>query len=275
MYPNYSVLMSVYYKEQPEYLKQAIQSMMEQTVPTNDFVLVCDGSLTADLDNVITEYQNKYSDIFHTIKLPKNQGLGNALNIGLLKCKNDLIARMDSDDISLPDRCQIQLDMFTKNTSLVLASGAIAEFDKNPEQILSVRKLPCASDMIYQFAKRRNPMNHMAVMCRKEAVMAVGNYQEMPMAEDYYLWVRMLCHGYQAQNTKKVLVYARVGNGMYQRRGGLLYAKQIYTLQKSFLKLHFISNVEFAQNCLIRISASLLPACIRKKIYQKSLRGHL
>lgn len=275
MYQDYSVLMSVYAKEKPEYLKQAIQSMMDQTVPTNDFVLVCDGPLTPELDNVIIEYQNSYPDIFHIIRLSQNQGLGKALNVGLQHCKNELVARMDSDDISVPNRCQIQLDMFTKNISLSLASGAIAEFDKSPDQLISVRNLPCMPEEISKFAKRRNPMNHMAVMYRKKEVMNAGNYQEMPLAEDYYLWARMLCHNCQAQNTEKILVYARVGNGMYQRRGGLLYAKRIYSLQKSFLKLRFISKFEFIQNCLIRISASLLPACIRKQIYQKSLRGHI
>lgn len=269
---NYSVLMSVYYKENPEHLRRAIESMMNQTVPTDDFVLVCDGPLTPELDVVISEFVEKTPDIFHVIHLPQNQGLGNALNIGLQNCRNELVARMDSDDISLPNRCEVQLNMFKKNPLLALASGTIAEFDDIPEQFVSVRKLPLKDQDIRKFAKHRNPMNHMAVMFRKLAVIDAGNYRDMPLAEDYYLWVRMLCKGYQAQNTDNLLVYARIGNGMYSRRGGLTYAKKIYNLQKKLLEVGFISLWDFVQNCTVRIGASIMPTYVRKLIYQKKLR---
>lgn len=272
---NYSVLMSVYYKEKPEYLKEALQSMMNQTVRTNDFVLVCDGPLTPELDAVVMEFSEKIPGIFQIIRLPQNQGLGNALNIGLQNCQNELVARMDSDDISLPNRCELQLELFKKNPSLALTSGTIAEFNDKPEQFVSVRKLPLEDEDIRKFAKHRNPMNHVAVMFRKSAVMNAGNYQDMPLAEDYYLWVRMLCKGYQAQNTNELLVYVRIGNGMYSRRGGLAYAKKIYRLQKKFLEADFISLSDFIQNCIVRVGTSILPTCVRKLIYQKKLRGHL
>lgn len=275
MEQNYSVLMSVYYKEKPEYLKAAIESMLNQTIPTNDFVLVCDGPLTPELDEVINQFYTKYPEIFQVHRLTKNQGLGNALNVGLKLCKDELVARMDSDDIALPQRCEIQLKMFSDNPDLAFCSGTIAEFEDSPDQIVSLRKLPCEFDKIKTFAKKRNPINHMAVMYRKSAVIAVGNYLDMQFAEDYFLWVRMLCNGYKAQNTNDILVYARIGNGMYKRRGGILYAKCIYALQKSFLQLKFISRLEFLQNCIIRISASLIPTSIRKSIYQSRLRKHM
>ncbi len=273
MYQDYSVLMSVYIKENPEYLRQSIQSMMDQTVPTNDFVLVCDGPLTTELNQIIAEFENSYADIFHVIRLEKNQGLGNALNFGLKACKNELVARMDSDDIAQPNRCQLQLQLFKKDTELVICSGNIAEFEKNPDIIKSIRTLPVTHQEILTFAKRRNPMNHMAVMYMKSKVEAVGGYIEINLAEDYYLWVRMLNQNYKAGNIDKILVKARIGNGMYQRRGGVNYAKNIYSLEKKFLDLGFISYKEFLSNCIIRITASLVPAKIREQLYLKKLRG--
>lgn len=264
--------MSVYYKEKPEYLKLAIESILNQTVSTNDFVLICDGMLTPQLEAVINDFEKNIPNIFRVIRLKQNGGLGHALNIGLQYCKNDLIARMDSDDISLPQRCEIQLKMFMSNSELTLASGTIAEFYNIPEDVVRVRKLPLLEKDIRKFAKRRNPMNHMAVMFRKSAVIEAGNYQDMPLAEDYYLWARMLVKGCHVKNTDNLLVYARIGNGMFLRRGGLSYAKKIYKLQKSFLDIHFISKINFLQNCFIRIIISIIPVSARKLLYIKLLR---
>lgn len=272
---NYSVLMSVYARETPEYLKKAIDSMINQTVPTNDFVLVCDGPLTDDLDRIIVDFQNKCPNLFNIIRLPQNQGLGHALNIGLKSCKHDLVARMDSDDISLPERCQLQLNMFQREPELALCSGNIAEFETDITHITGIRYVPTSYGEILQFAKKRNPMNHMAVMYRKHAVINCGNYVEMSLAEDYYLWARMLHKGYYAINLDKVLVYARIGNGMYARRGGLAYARKIYALQKKLLQIQFISLTEFIFNCIVRILSSMVPIPIRKIIYLKKLRNRV
>lgn len=272
MYQDYSVLMSVYAKEQPEYLEQAIQSMMDQTVPTNDFVLVCDGPLTPELDSVIEKYEQQYPNEFHTLRLKTNQGLGNALNQGMRICKNELIARMDSDDISLPRRCELQLKKFSEDSQLALCSGYIAEFNEDIHTIQSIRQVPIEYEEILKFAKKRNPMNHVAVMCKKQAVLEAGNYVEMSLAEDYYLWVRIFQKGFKAVNVNEILVYVRIGNGMYDRRGGLSYAKKIYMLQKGFLDMRFINKLEFLSNCGIRITASIAPVSIRKYLYTKKLR---
>ena len=272
MKQTYSVLMSVYYKEKPEYLETAIKSMLDQTVRTNDFVLVCDGPLTPELDDVIDIFFKSHPGLFNVIRLPQNQGLGNALNIGLEYCKNDLVARMDSDDISLLDRCEVQLKMFEKNPGLAFCSGAIAEFMEDPSQIIAYRKLPLSDTAIHKFAKRRNPINHMAVMYKKSAVKAAGSYIEIHGAEDYYLWARMLTKGCEAANTEKILVYARVGNGMYERRGGSSYIKSIILLQKRLLDSGFINKWEFLQNCAIRYFVSIVPDEKRKKIYLLVLR---
>lgn len=268
---NYSVLMSVYDKEKPEYLRQAIRSMMEQTAPADDFVIVCDGPLTEELDSVIAEAVRVNPKVFQIVRLEENKGLGNALNEGLQKCRNDLVARMDSDDIALPERCIMQLHLF-EDTRVALSSGHIAEFDETPSDILSTRKVPIEYRDILKFAKRRNPMNHMAVMFRKSAVCKVGGYIEVSLAEDYYLWARMLKAGYYAENIDQILVYARTGNGMYARRGGISYAKSIYELEKMLLQINFISYLEFIQNCTIRILGSIVPVGVRKALYQYKLR---
>lgn len=269
---RYSVLMSVYKNEKAEFLKRAIASMFSQTVPTDDFVLVCDGPLTEELENVISEYQAAYPDRFHQVRLKENKGLGLALQAGVLECQHELVARMDSDDISAHDRCEKQLALFMNRSALSLCSGTIAEFQTDPEKPDTFRKLPCSQEDILRYAKKRNPMNHMAVMFRKSSVLAAGNYQPVPFAEDYDLWVRMLGKGCQAANLPDVLVYARTGNGMVRRRGGLQYVRSILALQRRFLKYGFITPLECAENCVIRMSAGLMPDRLRSLLYQKFLR---
>ena len=124
---HYSILMSVYYKEKPEYLSESIQSMLHQTVPPDDYVLVCDGPLTPGLDQVIDHFVHQEKGLFQVIRLEKNQGLGNALNAGMKYCKNDLVARMDSDDISLPERCELQLKKFEESPELDIVSGTVLD----------------------------------------------------------------------------------------------------------------------------------------------------
>ena len=241
---KYSVLMPVYRKENPFYFYRAALSMMKQSVSPDEFVLVCDGPLTEELDAVIRKLEETWSEQVKIVRLPENRGIGPALAAGVESCRNNLIARMDSDDIACPERCEKQLVQFRGNPALALASGAIAEFEmdslekaanmqwtidtpKEPVEIpedcciTGTRTLPCGYEEILIFARKRNPMNHMAVMMRRDAVLAVGNYRAVKGAEDYELWVRMLQAGYRAENLPDVLVYARTGNGMMQRRGGL------------------------------------------------------
>lgn len=271
-YPSYSVLMSVYAKEVPAYFEMAIQSMLEQTIATDDFVIVCDGPLSKELDDVIAKYVDVYSEVFNILRLEKNQGLGNALNAGLDVCRYDLVARMDSDDISLPYRCEYQLKAFIDNPQLAFCSGDIAEFVNDPNSIQSIRRVPKTHADILKIAKRRNPMNHVAVMFSKMDVKDVGGYIDIKLAEDYYLWVRMLQKGYKAINVERILVKVRIGNGMYERRGGLRYARSMCDLQTKFLQLKFISYPDYIINCFIRIAGSIMPTSWRQFIYQTRLR---
>ena len=144
-----------------------------------------------------------------------------------------------------------------------------------PGRITGIRSLPCQYKEILTFARKRNPMNHMAVMMRRSAVLAVGNYHPVPGAEDYELWVRLLQAGYKAENLSDILVYARTDNGMIKRRGGLSYARAALNLQKTFFKSGFLNRREYLRNCVIRVTASLIPASVRGILYQKKLRGTL
>ncbi|RGL91918.1 MULTISPECIES: glycosyltransferase [Hungatella] len=270
---QYSVLMSVYEKEQADFLEIAIESILNQTVKTNDFVIVCDGPLNEQLENVLLNYKIKCPETFNIIKLDKNVGLGIALNKGLRYCKNDLVARMDSDDISVYNRMELQMTCFENDEKLAVCGGYIAEFKENPNEILSIRKVPCNHNDILTWAKKRNPMNHMTVMFRKQFVLDAGSYKKMDFAEDYYLWVRMLMNNDRMLNLNNILVMARIGNGMFQRRGGRQYVKKIYHMQNTFYKIGFINKREFCLNLFIRTINSLAPNLIRERIYKLFLRN--
>lgn len=264
--------MSVYYKEKAEYLKLALDSIINQTLKPDEIVLVQDGKLTEELYAVITEYLQKYSDIFKTYALQQNQGLGKALNFGMQKCSNELIARMDTDDIAEPCRFELQIKEFAQDKELMLCSGQIAEFVDNPKEITGYRNVPLKHNEILNFAKKRNPFNHMTVMFKKQAVQSVGGYMDMPYFEDYWLWARLLKAGYKAKNIDKVLVKVRAGQDMIARRGDLNYARCIIRFEKA---LHSIGIINFAEMiCYItmRSVVAIMPESLRLMIYKWKLR---
>lgn len=271
-YENYSVLMSVYYKENSEYLKQAIESIQAQTFPTDDFVLVCDGPLNQELDSVIKKKQQEMKNILNVVRLKKNAGLGNALNKGIQQCKNELVARMDSDDISYPDRCEKQLTVFNTYPEISVCSGIVEEFATNPKVVESRRVPPETQEEIREFAKVRNPFNHPCVMYKKPDVEAVGSYKDFYLLEDYYLWVRMIMAGYQGYNLQEPLLHMRAGTDMYMRRGGLKYAKTQEKLFRFMKNNGFISKGQYIKNCVIRGESSLAPNWLRKFVFEKVLR---
>lgn len=266
---NYSVLMSVYFKEAPEYLRQAIESIQAQTFPTDDFVLVCDGPLNDALDAAIAEKQQEMGSALNVVRLVKNGGLGNALNEGIKHCKNELVARMDSDDISVMDRCQKQVELFEKNPELDIASGALLEFVTSPNQITGGRKVPCSNDDIVGYSRKRCPFNHPCVMFKKSAVERAGGYQEKyHLFEDYYLWIRMLQNGCKAQNLSDVLLYMRTPADMYLRRGGAAYAKAMLQFHWWAHKSGWTSLVDFCTGALPHALVCVMPNKLRKMIYQ-------
>lgn len=218
---NYSVLMTVYHKEKPEYFTGSIQSMLSQTIRTNDFVVICDGPLTKELDAVLENYLKQYPGIFTIIRLPENVGIGAATNAGLQHCKNDLVAKMDADDLSVASRCEKQLEMFGNNPELMVVGGYIEEFDEDPEKPFAIRNVPLDNAGIRKYAKRRQPFNNQTVMYRRSAVQAVGGYGDLRRSEDYDLYIRLLKAGCYAQNIPQVLAHVRVDNSARSRRASL------------------------------------------------------
>lgn len=271
-YRGYSVLMSVYHKEKPEYLKQAIESIQAQTYPTDDFVLVSDGPLNSELDAVITTKQQEMNGVLKVYRLDKNEGLGNALNAGINHCKNELVARMDSDDVAYPDRCEKQIDVFNTHPEVSICSGIVEEFTTDPEVVDARRALPETNAKIMEFAKKRNPFNHPCVMYKKSAVEAAGSYKDFYLLEDYYLWLRMLMAGYQGYNIQEPLLHMRAGSDMYMRRAGWKYAKTQAKLFKFMKDSGFIGNGQYIKSCVIRSGSALAPNWLRKFMFEKVLR---
>jgi len=266
---KFTVLMSIYNKEKVEYFNRAMESIWDsQTVKPNEIVLVKDGLLTNELDNAIFMWENKIGNLYKTISLKENMGLGDALNIGLNECSYNLVARMDTDDIAAVDRFEKQLKIF-ENYNIDICGSWVSEFDKSEDKILSYRKVPENDSSIKIFAKRRNPLNHPSVLFKKDIVQVVGGYKKILWFEDYYLWVRLMLKGAVFYNIQEPLVHMRAGYGQLERRSGLQYALSEFKLQKEFLSLGFIHIFEFIINISIRFTSRVVPKYLLKKIYSK------
>ena len=263
---EYSVLMSVYAKEDPEYLTSSIRSILDQTVPTDDFVIVCDGPLTNELESVLRDFKGS----INLVRLSENQGLGKALEAGLASCRHDLVARMDSDDIAYPDRMEKQLRAFCEDPELSLMSGTVTEFVNTVSAVTGKREVPLSDADIRSFSRKRNPMNHPAVMFRKSAVKEAGGYSEdYPLFEDYYLWIRMLRNGAVAGNTSDPLVYMRVDDKTYQRRGGWKYASDMLRFHKYLKDSGWTSALDYITGAVPHAVICVLPNFIRGFIYSR------
>ena len=271
---KFSVCMSVYKNDRPEYVDIAIQSIfIKQTVKPNEIVLVVDGPISMELESLIDNYSTKYSEIFTIIKLEKNQGLGNALRVAVVKAKYDWVARMDSDDIAAPDRFEKQKSFLQENLDVDIVGGQITEFIDVESNIVGLRNVPLLSADINVYIKARCPFNHMTVMFRKDKILAVGNYIDWHYNEDYFLWIRMFLAGCQFANLPETLVNVRVGKEMYQRRGGWKYFLSEAKLQKYMFDNDIIGIIRFAYNVLGRfVIQVLMPNKLRGFVFQKLFR---
>lgn len=264
---NFSVLISVYFKENSSFFEKALSSIWDdQTLQPTEIVVVKDGELTPELDAVLIDFSKKAP--VKVVALSNNVGLGKALAIGLDACSYELVARMDSDDVAVATRFEKQISYLMENPTVSLISSQIAEFDNIPTNSKSIRNVPVDQYSIVRFSKSRNPMNHMAVVFKKSAVASVGGYLPFLGYEDYYLWVRMLNAGFQAHNHHEVLMYARVGNNMLARRQGFTFFKQEIKLQRTFIKLGHITIVQFIKNTITRALPRLLPVAGLKLVYK-------
>ena len=271
---NFSVLMSVYYKENPEWFKIALDSVINQTLQPNEIVLVEDGKLTEELYQVIDEYKTKYPNLFNVVPLEKNSGLGEALRVGVLNCSNELIARMDTDDIARNDRFEKQIKLFKDHPDIDVVGSWISEFENKPDEIISYRQVPSEHSRIYKFGQFRCPVNHMTVMYKKSAVLEAGNYQTFKNIEDYYLWGRMLKKGATFANLPECLVNVRAGNAMFKRRANLTYFfRSEFPLHTELYKMGFISLPQYLRNVSSKFLLRVIPECAMAIVYQKFLRS--
>ena len=272
---QFSVLMSVYKKEKPEYLKRAIESVINQTLQPSEIVIVKDGKLTDELDKVLDLFSFRYLDLFKVISIPEHVGLGKALAKGVLNCSYEIIVRMDSDDISHPERFEKQISFLAEHPEIDVVGSWITEFDGDEDNICVSRETPITHDEIKKFARKRSPMNHMTVIFRKKAVLDAGNYMPLLWFEDYYLWVRMLLKGAKFANLPYYLVNVRAGKDMIIRRRGIKYALNEVKLQKRFFDMGFISFFGFIRNATSRFILRMLPPKMIWKIYSAALRKSL
>ena len=271
---KFTVITSVYKNDKPGFVRVALDSMLvEQTVKPDEIVIVQDGSVPYEISRLLIEYKDKYGDVINVIKLDENKGLGNALKLGVENAKYDLCARMDSDDICMPDRFEKQLGFIEAHPECDIVGGQMTEFIDTPDNIVGCREVPLINKEIYQFMKSRCALNHVTVMFRKEAVLKVGNYQDWFWNEDYYLWVRMMMNKCVFANIPDVAVNVRSGADQYARRGGKKYFDSEIGIKKLMLDNGMISRKEYIVNYVERFIIQLmLPNSVRGWVYRTFAR---
>lgn len=267
MTEEFSVLMSLYIKEKPEYLRACMDSVLSQTALPSQIVIVKDGPLTPELEAVLTEYANREPELYTIVPLETNRGLGLALAEGMHYCNYELVARMDTDDIARADRFEKQLAAFADNPDLDICGSHIDEFVGDPENIVAKRTVPLTDAAIRKYQKRRDAFNHVTVMFKKSAVLRAGNYQSCLLMEDTYLWVNMLNSGAKTMNIDDILVHVRIGNDMFERRGGLAYFKKYRTGRRQVYKTGFISWWDYIYTLIIQFAVAIMPNKLRGWVF--------
>lgn len=274
MEKNYSVLMSVYYKENPQWLDLSIKSMLEQSIRTNEFIIIKDGPLNQKLDSVIEKYTNRYPDLFKIIVNETNLGLGPALAKGIKASTNELIARMDSDDYSVENRCEKQLLVFSENPNLDIVGSYEKEFLGDIDDVVSIHKVPEYNDDIKKFMRRRCAILHPTVMYKKSSVIKCGNYRSVRLYEDYDLFARMIFdYNVKCYNMPESLYYIRVSEDFFDRRGGLKYAITALKFKWKLFRKRHMSILDFCVSGIGQLLICILPNGMRKQFYMKALRN--
>ncbi|MER0122272.1 glycosyltransferase [Streptococcus sp. ZJ100] len=272
---KFSVLLSLYIKENPHYLQECFESLLSQTVPATEWVIVEDGPLSPELYQVLDSYQERYPGLIERVLLKENVGLGLALREGIRHCSYEWVARMDTDDIARKDRFEKQLDYIEKHPQVDIFGSHISEFAKNPMNPYGLRKVSLTHEEIVQYQKTRTAFNHMTVMFKKSSVLKAGNYEHLPLMEDDILWVRMLLSGAKAGNMDDILVDVRTGAGMMKRRGGFSYFRKYRAGRKKMLETGFISKADYYQTLCVQFVVALVPSNIRLFIFSKLLRKRI
>lgn len=263
--------MSVYKKDRAEWLSQAIDSILHQSTPSDDIIIVIDGPLTFELNKTVQHYHA--NSTITIVRLKKNRGLGNALNIGIAKAKHELIARMDADDVATEKRCELQVAKFRESPNIDIIGGQIAEFVDNPDNIVAYRKVPLDHDGIKQFSRRRSPFNHPTVMFRKSVIQEIGGYDVSAIRiEDYDLWLRALASGAQCVNLDTVLLYYRSTQDAMKRRKTFTSFKNHIQARARFYNRKHISLMDFTYGVITQTTLFVIPASFADKLFKKAVR---
>lgn len=272
-FPEFSVSMAVYKGDNPQDFRCALESVVNQSVQPKEIILVVDGPIPNDLNTLIENARSKYS-LLKVIKLPKNKGHAIARQVGIDRTCSEYIALMDADDLSVPDRFERQLERFKENPDLDIVGGQINEFINTVDNIVGARIVPLTDTGIKTYLKRRCPFNQMTVMMKKSAMLEAGGYIDWYCEEDYYLWIRMFENNSKFANLNQSLVYVRVGNDMYQRRGGLRYFISEFKIQRYLLKKGIIKYPLFYYNVIIRFGIQvIIPNYLRGVIFRRIARS--
>ena len=270
-YPRFSVLITVYKLEKPEFLDASLESVEKQTVLPSEIVLVEDGTLTKDLYNIIKKHSNLFSGVFKVIKLNENCGRGIASAIGLKYVSNNWVARVDSDDINCTNRFELQLDAILCDPEVSMISGQINEFEISPSNIVGKRKVPLAYSEIKKFVRYRSPINNPSVMFKKNDVNRVGGYPHLNVMEDYDLCIKFIVNNLKIINLGNVLVNMRVSTDMYSRRSGLKYVFQYTKLKNKWRKMGIGNWGTMVISDIAMLLNNLIPSSLRETIYKNIL----
>ena len=270
---KYSICMSVYKNDNPTEFKEAVLSIYNQTCPPDEIILVIDGPVSDMMLKTIETLSEK-TGIMKVIPLPKNMGHAIARHTGLEAANNDLCAVMDADDLSVPNRFEKQLKAFEEHPEVSVVGGLINEFIHTTDNVVGTRIVPEKDSDVKEYLKSRCPMNLVTVMLKKSDVMKVGGYQDWYCEEDYYLWIRLALGGYKFYNIQENLVNVRVGEEMYQRRGGKKYFESEARLQKYMLDHKLISWPKYACNVTIRWAVQVaMPNWLRGWVFRTFARN--
>lgn len=273
-----TVIIAIYQANDIGEFRLALESVVGQTRLPQELLIVADGPIPYELEEEVTNCQLEVSRkelpievIF--LQLENHGGLGMAMQKGVDAVKGDYIARMDADDICLPDRFEKQMKCFEENPELSVVGGQIAEFDGNVTNITGRRVVPLEHEEIVSYMKSRNGMNHVTTIIKKKDLVAAGNYQPFEWFEDYSLWVRMIQHGCRFKNIADDVVYVRAGKAQADRRGGWAYFRKEVSLFKCFLNQGFISRWRFMRNLFQRgVVRVLMTSSVRNLFYKNVLR---
>ena len=269
--PDFSVLISVYFRETCSNLETCLKSILEQSLPPSEIVIVKDGPLSVEMNELLANFERCYSEI-NLVSLNENVGLAKALNFGISHCRYDFIARMDSDDIAHPDRFEKQFKIFRKYPQVQIVGSWVSEFTDDTCVSVGIRKVPEFHHEILKFSKLYSPFNHPTVVFRKQTVVESGGYDPLFLQEDYHLWMKLLSLGTIGYNIQESLVFMRTNNNFFNRRRGLKYAINEASFMHSLYRQNHISFIEFTIYGIARFLSRMLGAKLLKFLYKNFLR---